>query len=488
MRRKLIIVGGIALISATLITLFFYNLLSDQLGQKAPEPDTRSVVIAAHDLPRGALLKAGMLELREVPREEAPPDGYADLSTIEGRRLIKAVRAEEPLLPQHMPKGGDQGLGVAIPAGMRAVTVHVPQYGGVNGVVTTGDHVDVLVASAARSPGRPDISLRTLLQNVEVLATDRLREDGRRNEVTPNVTLLVEAPAVAELSLADQAGEIRLVLRNPNDSDTIALAGSSKAHEVLDLPRTTYRRSSPRRTPVTRPKTEPDAKPAEQTTLARINAPVRPPSAQPAVVLHLRFAGLGDQALEAMSKGLEPLDSKTPLLIGRFRAGWDAEEVLERLERDEALQVFASPTFSLANGRVAAFEQSSTKQTVPDSQADLDRIGVRIRFGAEMAAPGSLLLEVAAQAALRDPDHTGGAAPRLALRKAESGLVLADRQSFWVRGLIDRPGAWDLLRELFPSHPLERDRHDELVILVTPRLLDAPAERLTAVVAGPVEE
>lgn len=482
MRRKFIIVGGIALVSATLITLFFYNLLSDQLGRTAPESDTRSVVVAAHDLPRGALLKAGMLQVRKVPSGEAPDDGYADVSTLEGRRLIQSVAAEAPLLPKHVPKGGDQGLGVAIPPGMRAVTVHLDEYGGIHGVVTTGDRVDVLVASAARAPGRPDISLRTLLQNVEVLATDRLLDDERRNRLKANVTLLVEAPAVAELSLADQAGEIRLVLRNPDDSDTIASAGTANAREVLDLPANSYRRAAPRRMPVTRPKTEPAAQPAEQSTLARMDTPARPSSPQPVVTLHLRLAGLGDKALAEMTKGLETVDTKSPLLIARFRQGWDAEEVFERLERDGALQVFASPTFSLSNGRGGAYEQSSATPAISTAKADLDRVGVRVHFGAELGAPGSLLLDVAAQAVLQDPDHTGGAAARMAVRKAESEIVLSDRQSFWVRGLIDRPGAWDLLRQLFPQHPLDRDRNDELVILVTPRLLDAGAQRLTAAV------
>ncbi len=274
MRRKLIIVGGIALVSATLITLFFYNLLSDQMAQQTPQSDTRTVVVAAHDLPRGALLKAGMLEVRRVAVNKAPAEGYADLETLEGRRLIQPLSGGEALLPKHLPKGGDQGLGVAIPPGMRAVTVHVGEYDGVNGVISTGDRVDVLVASAPRSPGRPDISLRTLLQNVEVLATDRLSESALRTKVSPNVMLLVDASAVAELSLADQAGFIRLVLRNPADSDTIADARSATASKVLDLPASSQRRSRPRSAPARRPLPEPVPKPAES-TLTRMDAPAR---------------------------------------------------------------------------------------------------------------------------------------------------------------------------------------------------------------------
>lgn len=486
MRRKLIIVGGIALLSATLITLFFYNLLSNRMASQEPSEQTRTVVVAAHDLARGTLLKAGMLEMRSFELSEAPSEGYADVATLEGRRLIESIEGGKALLPKHLPKGGDQGLGVAIPPGMRAVTVHVGEYDGVHGVITTGDRVDVLVASAPRTPGRADISLRTLLQNVEVLATDRLSESTRRDQGSPNVTLLVEAPAAAELSLADQAGSIRLVLRNPDDSDTVADAGSATASKVLDLPARSLRRSRPRSAPAARPQPEPAPQPAGS-TLARMDAPGRTPSTEPVVSLQLRLAGLGDIALAAMTQGLESSETETPLLIARFREGWDAEEVFERLGRDGALQVFAEPRFSLADGREAAYEQSSETATIELTKQDLDRIGVRVHFGAELAAPGRLVLDVAAQAAQPDPRSSaqvGGAAPpRMLLRKAESEIALADRQSFWVRGLIDRPGAWDLLRRLFPNHPLELDRHDELVILVTPRLLGAEAPRLTAAAA-----
>lgn len=475
MRRKILIVGGIALISATLITLFFYNILADQLAENEPDTNTRTLVVAAYDLPRGALLKAGMLEARKLDPSVAPADGYADIGSLEGRRLVQPVNADEPLQPRHLPKGGDQGLGVAIPNGMRAVTVNVEEYGGVHGVVTTGDRVDVLVASAARAPGRADISLKTLLQNVEVLATDRMREDELKNKISPNVTLLVEAPAAAELSLANQAGAILLVLRNPDDSDTVSASGTEQAHKLLDLPAPSNRRYRPRPTPVARPRPEPPAEKPELSTLARLEQPAPPMNDKPIVNLHLRLAGLGDQALEEMTKGLESTEARSPLLIARFREGWDAEEVFERLARQGALEVFAEPSFGLANGLEAAYEQSSSKPEISRTKGDLKRLGVRLHVGADLAGPGQLLLEIAAQAGL--PSAQSG----LALRQAESELVLADRQSFWVRGLIDRPGAWDLLRTLFPDRPLERDVHDELVILVTPRLLGSDAERLTAV-------
>jgi hypothetical protein len=53
------------------------------------------------------------------------------------------------------------------------------------------------------------------------------------------------------------------------------------------------------------------------------------------------------------------------------------------------------------------------------------------------------------------------------VREWVAEIELKDGQSFWIRGLFDRPGAWDVLRRLFPQRPLELDRNDELAIVVT---------------------
>ncbi|MBI1352805.1 MAG: Flp pilus assembly protein CpaB [Acidobacteria bacterium] len=489
MRRKLIIVGAIALAAATLTTLFFYNMLSNQMGGDHERASaTHSVVVAARDLPRGARISEDMLRVEKMDATTAPSDGYASPGVLEGKRLISPVRSGSALLPSHFPAGGEQGLGVAIPPGMRAVTVHVQEYAGIHGMVTTGDRVDVLVASTVRTPGRPDISLKTLLQNVEVLASDRQLESRLAQENAPNVTLLVEASAAAELTLADQAGSIRLVLRNPDDGDTISVAKATTARELLDLPRTPARGGY--RAPA-RPAPQPVAAPAapERSTLAK--APVQPtrPAAGPALQLQLRLAGLGDRALQEMTQGLAEAEQGA-VLVGKFRRGWDAEETFARLERDGALQVFAAPVFDVPAGREATFEQASETPAVNASGEDLDRIGVRVKLGASAGEADGFVVEVAAQAVVPDPDHpaqiAGATLPRITLRRAETDVELQDRQSFWIRGLIDRPGAWDFLRRLFPQRPLERDRNDELVILVTPRLVN-PAGR-TALSAAVVKE
>jgi Flp pilus assembly protein CpaB len=121
---------------------------------------------------------------------------------------------------------------------MRAVSIHVEQYIGVNRLIEVGDRVDVMASNWERSPGRPDTTIATVLQNVEVLATDR--DETERRAQIPNVTVLVNADQAGALTLADQAAELRLALRNPID-EAIIEAEDLRVREVLADPRASKR-------------------------------------------------------------------------------------------------------------------------------------------------------------------------------------------------------------------------------------------------------
>jgi pilus assembly protein CpaB len=229
MNRKVLIVGGVALLAATGATLFFYTLLSDKLGGKSEAVQTGTVAVAAHSLPRGVKLAADDLEVQTRPLTEIPPDAYHSAAELEGRYLTEPVLAGRPITSSSLPAKGNGGVSAVIPPGMRAVSIHVEQYIGVNRLVEVGDRVDVLASNWQRSPGRADTTIATVLQNVEVIASDR--EQAERGQL-PNVTVLVNADQAGRLILADQASEIRLALRNPID-EAIIEAEDLRAREVL---------------------------------------------------------------------------------------------------------------------------------------------------------------------------------------------------------------------------------------------------------------
>ncbi len=229
MNRKVLIVGGIALAAATAATLFFYTLLKDQIGG-GEAVQTASVAVAAHGLPRGVMLQPDDIELRTRPIAEIPPGSFRHKEQLEGRYLAREIAAGRPITAADLPAQGKAGVSSIIPPGMRAISIHVEQYIGVNRLVEVGDRVDVLASNWVRSPGRSDMTIATVLQNVEVIATDRNLKE--RTAQIPNVTVLVNADQAGTLTLADQAAELRLALRNPVDEEIIE-AEDLRARDLL---------------------------------------------------------------------------------------------------------------------------------------------------------------------------------------------------------------------------------------------------------------
>lgn len=214
MKRKLIIVGGVALVAAIATTAFFYSMLSDSIVGSDDGP-TRAVVVAAKDLPRGTQLEAEDLAVDQRPVDAVDDDSFQRVEDVAGKFIINSLSAGRPVTKKLLPGPGLNGLAAAIPAGMRAVTLHVEEYSGVNDIVRPGDRVDVLAATGNRGRGS-QATIETVLTNIEVLATDRERADKDRR-VSPTVTVLVLDENVERLGLADQGSNIRLALRNPTD-------------------------------------------------------------------------------------------------------------------------------------------------------------------------------------------------------------------------------------------------------------------------------
>ena len=231
MKNKLYIVIGAGLLGALLSTWAFYSYVSQQFeGQAVVVNQEQPLVVAARELRRGARLTSEDIETTPIVATEPPPNSFSGTAPLLGRILRDNVGKGEPVFENDLLDDPDSWLAASIPFGMRAVTVHVEEFAGVTQLIEKGDHVDVLVATHRRAPGNRQIRVRTLLENIEAIATGReLFQTGKPNRI-PVITLLVEAKDAATLVLADQRASIRLVLRHPldnGDGDTRAGNGSN---------------------------------------------------------------------------------------------------------------------------------------------------------------------------------------------------------------------------------------------------------------------
>ncbi|MEO8594338.1 MAG: Flp pilus assembly protein CpaB [Candidatus Solibacter sp.] len=223
--RRFMMVLGVSLGWALLVSATFYKLASGRAGH-GPPAQLKQIVFAIRPLSAGGLVDRPSVALRGVPEALVPKGSFSKLEDVIDRPVISGIQADEPVMDARLAlKGSGAGLGPMIPPGMRAVSVRVNDVVGVAGFVLPGTRVDVLVTG--KPPSRMETETQTVLQNITVLSAGQTTlNDGKSQPiVTPVVTLLV-TPAEAEaLTLAINEGHIQLVLRNSTDQTPVATRG-----------------------------------------------------------------------------------------------------------------------------------------------------------------------------------------------------------------------------------------------------------------------
>jgi pilus assembly protein CpaB len=207
MKKNLVPLLGIAFVVAIIATGLFYVLFASRLGNAATAGG-HSIVVAAHKLDKGTDLTAADLKLASWGSAEVPEGAMNALDQANGLTLIAALVENEPVLASRVASrtsGAGAGLGVA--PGMRAISVHASDSSGIVGLLRPGYKVDVQMVST-------EADLRTILQNVEVLA---LNAAGDGHSSVPIVTLLVSPEGADLAGLGDSTARVRLTLRNPLD-------------------------------------------------------------------------------------------------------------------------------------------------------------------------------------------------------------------------------------------------------------------------------
>lgn len=181
--------------------------------------ETREVVVAATDVRRGEFLGSTNLAVRSIPRDYIPADAItADRAgTLMGNRLAVPVSRGTPLTAGVIAASVAEGLSAALAASERAVTLAVDSLNSQANALRTGDFVDLYYG---RRDGSDEL-LVPLMQRVEILAVGESftgnagDDDAPRNYAT--VTLRMPAAQAPRVLLAQQAGEVSVLLRARSD-------------------------------------------------------------------------------------------------------------------------------------------------------------------------------------------------------------------------------------------------------------------------------
>jgi len=212
----------------------------------------RDVVVVASDLTFGSKLDKPMLRTARYPKDAVPEGAYSSIDSVVGQTTKVFMSAREPVTAIKLSSRGG-GLSMLVRPSMRAASLEVNQVSGVSGFVLPGDRVDVLVTVDARQ-ATEDAVTRTVLQNTEVLAAGQKTEQQDNKPITvQSVTLLVDPAGAEALALSQHEGKIHLVLRNPEDQETVSVASLSTremlGEKAIAKATTPVRRSVTRSTP-----------------------------------------------------------------------------------------------------------------------------------------------------------------------------------------------------------------------------------------------
>jgi pilus assembly protein CpaB len=226
-RTLLVLVAAVALASAA--SFLVYRTIA-RMPVREVEVASIQVAVAAENLPMGTMLTKDHVKLVGWPSASQVPGAYPSAEAVVGRGLIQSVSTNEPLTESKLaPVEAGAGLSPSIPAGMRAMSVRVNDVVGVAGFVLPGSRVDVVLTLSTRD----NAVSRVVLSNVQVLtAGTKYDQDAARNGqpiATRVVTLLLTPQDAEKMALAESAGGITLVLRNPLDVTPTETKGARMA-------------------------------------------------------------------------------------------------------------------------------------------------------------------------------------------------------------------------------------------------------------------
>lgn len=257
----------VALVMAGMAAAGVYLYLKEMPIAEARAPETTPVVVASSDLTFGTMLKEEHLRVVEFPKSSVPSGSYSSVDSVLSQTTKVFVVDGEPILASKLSSIGG-GLSVRVPPDKRAMSIKVNEVTGVGGFVLPGDRVDILV-TVDNAAGTSNAVTRTILQDLEILASGTKTETKNNQNVTvQTVTVLVDPDGAEKLALAVDQGSVHLALRNPVDRNQ-TVASSKDVRTVLGLGSTPAKRPV-YRSPVKTAMTTKEPVPVEPSTFTII--------------------------------------------------------------------------------------------------------------------------------------------------------------------------------------------------------------------------
>jgi len=239
--RLIILVGILLAVAAFAATIYITSQPAQTGGGgggggtgTGQQATTVKVVVASTGISLGSPIDLLQVTTKNVPATEAPAGSFTDPQQVKDRVVRRDIREGDILVESDFSGGltasGDDVLR-ALKKGFRAIAIQVDQTTGVGTLIQPGDRVDVVVgfkiqelvppAAGAGAgalpqvfPGEPQLSVKNIIQNVEVLGrllpppATATGQQGQQGTTTGGATSLSDQHEIVILAVTAQQAEV----------------------------------------------------------------------------------------------------------------------------------------------------------------------------------------------------------------------------------------------------------------------------------------
>jgi pilus assembly protein CpaB len=238
----LIAAAGLALVARGLMRPPTPTVHSSVVTKEAP---MAKVLVAAEHIGRGQFIKPELYEWKPWPKgaldERFIVKDQFKPADVAGAVAKEPLEKGDPIFANKIVKPGQGGfLAAVLQPGMRAVSVNVNRVTGNAGLILPGDIVDLVLTGKvdARDAEQRDHYVgQTVLHKLRVLAIDQTMDNKDQAKVAQTATLEVTPKDAEKVLVAEQLGQLSLVLRSlavADNADAPMAARDSKPELTWD--------------------------------------------------------------------------------------------------------------------------------------------------------------------------------------------------------------------------------------------------------------
>jgi pilus assembly protein CpaB len=224
-KKALLTITG-AIVAGLIAVLLTNNYIAKKEDSLFKGMELVDVIVVTQDVASGTKISKKFLAKRQVPSKYVHGNSVslADANLVVGQTLNFPLKKGDPLLWTDLGVESEKmrlrSLADTITKGERALSIPVDKVSGVSGLLTAGDHVDIL--STVRNPGTGEEATITILQNLTVLVAGNSLATGGSSKGSYNtITVQVTLEEAELLVFAGEKGRLIAILRNPEDIETL---------------------------------------------------------------------------------------------------------------------------------------------------------------------------------------------------------------------------------------------------------------------------